>query len=168
MGRSFTYCWQHREILRYRDGAPIVFAYGSQFARRGVCPEDEVYLVSVHRGRVHLLGKMRVRVVTHSADDFRRYAGLEPAPAAEYLVAAAYTPAWLVALPVELARSLSFVRAGQLVGLAFRGEELVDSQSLRSVRKLSPESAAALDELLAALVPYRPGTCVGPVPQYNS
>ena len=75
MGRFFTYCWQHGEMLRYRDGAPVGFAYGSQFARRGICPDDEVYIVSVHRGRVYLLGKMLVRVVTHCADDFRRYAG---------------------------------------------------------------------------------------------
>ena len=156
MGRFFTYCWQHGEMLRYRDGAPVGFAYGSQFARRGICPDDEVYIVSVHRGRVYLLGKMLVRVVTHGADDFRRYAGLEPEPAAEYLVAEASTPARLVALPVELARALRFVRGKQLVGLTFRGEELVDRQSLRSVRRLSAASAAALDELLPALEPYRP------------
>jgi hypothetical protein len=162
MGRSFTYCWQHSEMLRYRHGASVGFAYGSQFARRGVCPDDEVYIVSVHRGRVHLLSKMLVRIVTHSADDFRRYAGVEPAPAAEYLVAEAYTPARLVALPVELARSLRFVRGKQLVGLAFCGEELVNRQSLRSVRHLSAESAAALDELLPALEPYRPGEAAGP------
>src|SRR5437588_9776411 len=155
MGRFFTYCWQHREMLRYRDGAPVVFAYGSQFARRGICPDDEVYIVSVHHGLVHLLGKMLVRVVTHAADDFRRYAGLEPEPAAEYLVARAYTPARLVPLPVELARALRFVRARDLVGLAFRGEGLVDPQSLRSVRQLSAESAAALDGWLPALQPYR-------------
>ena len=35
-------------------------------------------------------------------------------------------------------------------------EALVDRQSLRSVRRLSAESAAALDELLPALEPYRP------------
>jgi hypothetical protein len=157
VAQFFTYCWQHGEMLRYRDGAPVCFAYGSQFARRGVCPDDEVYIVSVHRGRVHLLGKMRVRVVTNSAEDFRRYAGLEPAAAAEYLVAEAYTPARLVALAGELARSLRFFRGKELVGLACNDEGLVDPQSLRSVRRLGPESAAALDELLPALQPYRPG-----------
>jgi hypothetical protein len=156
MGRFFTYCWQHREMLRHREGAPVGFAYGSQFARRGVCPDDEVYIVSVHRGRVYLLGKMLVRLVSHSADEFRRYAGWEPEPAAEYLLAEASTPARLVALPVELIRSLRFGRGKQLVGLAFRGEELVDRQSLRSVRRLSAASARALDELLPALEPYGP------------
>jgi hypothetical protein len=163
MGRSFTYCWQHSEVLRYCDGAPILFAYGSQFARRGVCPGDEVYIVSVRRGCVHLLGKMLVRAVTHSADDCRRYAGVDPEPATEYLVAEAYTPARLVPLSDELTRSLRFVRGKQLVGLAFREEALVDRQSLRSVRRLSAESAAALDELLPPLVPCRPRECSGQV-----
>ena len=36
MGRFFTYSWQHREMLRYPDGEPVCFAYGSQFARREV------------------------------------------------------------------------------------------------------------------------------------
>ena len=162
MGRFFTYCWQHSEALRYRDGEPIVFAYGSQFARRGVCPGDEVYIVSIHRGRVHLLSKMLVRAVTNSADDCRRYAGVDPEPAAEYLVAEAYTPARLTPLPDDLARSLRFLRGKQLVGLAFRDEALVDRQSLRSVRRLSAESAAALDGLLPALEPHRPGEKAGP------
>ncbi len=160
MGRSFTYCWQHSEVLRYPDGAPVVFAYGSQFARRGVCPGDEVYIVSVHRGRVHLLGKMRVRLVTHSAADFRRYSGLDPGPAAEYLLAEAYTPARLVPLPGEVARGLRFLRGKEAVGLAYRGEDLVNPQSLRGVRPLSAEGALALDGLLPALVPYQPGDAV--------
>jgi hypothetical protein len=158
VAQSFTYSWQHREVLRYRDGAAVVFAYGSQFARRGVCPDDAVYIVSVHRGRVHLLSKMLVRLVTHSADDFRRYAGLDSEPEAkEYLLAAAYTPARRVPLPAEIARSLRLFRGQKLVGLAFRGEDLVDRQSLRSLRRLSAESAAALDALLPPLQPFRPG-----------
>ena len=162
MARFFTYCWQHSEMLRYRDGEPVSAAYGSQFARRGVCPEDVVYIVSVHRGHVHLLGKMLVRAVTHSADDYMRLVGEEPEPAAEYLVAEACTPARLVQLSDELARGLRFHRGKQLVGLSFREEAVVDRQSLRSVRRLSAESAAALDELLPALEPFRPAAGVAP------
>ena len=101
MGRFFTYCWQHSEVLRYRDGELVAFAYGSQFARRGVGPGDEVYIVSVHRGRVHLLSKLLVRAVTPSAADCRRWAGVDPEPAAEYLLAEACTPARLVPLSDE-------------------------------------------------------------------
>jgi hypothetical protein len=158
MVQFFTYCWQHREALRHRDGEPVGIAYGSQFARRGVLPGDDVYIVSVHHGHVHLLGKMLVRAVTHSAEDYRRLVGREPEPAAEYLVAEACTPARLVRLSDELARGLRFLRGKRLVGLAFREEALVDRQSLRSIRRLSSESAAALDELLPPLEPFRPGS----------
>jgi hypothetical protein len=157
MAQFFTYCWQHREMLRHRDGEPVGIAYGSQFARRGVLPGDEVYIVSVHHGWVHLLGKMLIRVVTQSAEDYRRLVGREPEPAPEYLVAEACTPARLVRLPDELVRGLRFLRGKQLVGLSLREEVLVDRQSLRSVRRLSAESAAALDELLPPLEPFRPG-----------
>jgi hypothetical protein len=158
MGRFYTYSWQHSAMLRYRDGEPVGYAYGSQFARRGVCPDDEVYIVSVHRGRVHLLSKMLVRAVTYSAEDCRRWAGgpLHLEPAAEYLLAEACTPARLVPLPDGVSRALRFVRGQQLVGLAYRGEGLVDPQGLRGVRQLGADSAAALDEFLPALVPFRP------------
>jgi hypothetical protein len=56
-----------------------------------------------------------------------------------------------------VAQGLRFLRGKQQVGLTFREEALVDRQSLRSVRHLSPESAAALDALLPALEPFRPG-----------
>jgi hypothetical protein len=141
MVRFFTYCWQHSEVLRYPDGERVVVAYGSQFARRGICPMDEVYFVSIRGGRIHLLSKMVVRVVTHSAEHCRRYAGVAPEPAAEYLIAGSYTPARLVLLPGELARSLRFIRGKEWVALNFRDETLVDRQSLRSVRRVSAPSA---------------------------
>jgi hypothetical protein len=158
MGRFYTYSWQHREMLRYPEGAPIGLAYGSQFARRGICPDDEVYMVSVRHGRVYVLGKMRVRAVTYSADDCRRWAGesLPLEPAAEYLLAAACTPARLVTLPEEMARSLRFLRSKQSVGLTFDEDGKVDRQSMRSVRQLCAVSAAALDALLPALEPFAP------------
>jgi hypothetical protein len=157
MGQFFTYCWQHSEVLRYRDGEPIVFAYGSQFTRRGVGQGDEVFIVSLHCGCVHLLGKMRVRAITKSADDCRSYAGVDPEPAAEYLVAEAYTPARLTPLPHDLARSLRFLRGKKQVGLVFRDELRVDHQSLRSVRRLCAESAEVLANLLPALEQHQPG-----------
>jgi hypothetical protein len=157
MGQFFTYCWQHAEMKQYPTGQLIGFAYGSQFARRGVQPGDQVYIVSVHLGRVHLLGKMLVQMVTNSANDYRRLVGEEPAPAAEYLIAAECTPAQLIEVPLEVCKRLLFLRGKRQVGLTFRDEDRVDRQSLRSVRRLSPESARALDELLPALEPYRPG-----------
>ncbi len=45
-------------MRRHPAGEPIGIAYGSQFARRGVCPDDLLYIVSVNQARVHLLGKM--------------------------------------------------------------------------------------------------------------
>src|SRR5437879_4684937 len=113
----FTSCWQHREMVRHGDGEPVGVAYGSPFARRGVCPNDEVYIVSVHRGHVYLLGKMLVGAVTYAADDYRRLVGAEPEPAPEYLIADECTPARLVELPDEVARGLRFRRGKQFVGL---------------------------------------------------
>src|SRR5262249_29484345 len=152
------YCWQHREALREPTGQPVDTAYRSQFSRRGVRPGDEVYIVSIHRGRVHLLGKMRVGAVLQSADEHRRLVVEEPEPAPACLVAAACTPAGLVELPEEVVLGSRFLRGSrQQVTLSFR-DGLVDRQSLRSVRRLSAESAAALDELLPEMAPFRART----------
>jgi hypothetical protein len=83
MARAFPYGWRYREALRHGDGAPIGIIYGTQFARRGVCPDDVVYMVAVHRGEVSLLGKVLVDVVTYGADTYRRWVGAAPAPALE-------------------------------------------------------------------------------------
>src|SRR5262249_28034486 len=102
-----------------------------------------------------------VGAVLQSADDYRRLVGEEPEPAPEYLVAEACTPAGLVELPEEVVLGLRFLRGSrQQVSLSFR-DGLVDRQSLRSVRQLSAESAAALDKLLPEMVPFRPTT--GPI-----
>src|SRR5262245_20873481 len=158
MPQFFTYSWKFQEASDYRSGEPIGVAYGSRFARRGIVPGDVVYIVSVQKGNVYLLGKMLVGLVTYSAEDYRRWVSTEPPSAAEYLVAEACTPAKLERLSEELARSLRFLRGKQHVGLVFRKEGGVDPQSLRSVRQLSPDSAIVLDRLLPALVRFRPAS----------
>jgi hypothetical protein len=157
MAQFFTYCWQHRQVLLGSTGDPVGTAYGSQFSRRGIRPGDDVYIVSVHRGRVHLLGKMRVGTVLRSVDEYRRLTGEEPTRADEYLIADACTPGREQELSRELTRDLRFLRGKHLVGLTIGEEGRVDRQSLRSVRRLNAESAAALDALLPPVEPFRPG-----------
>lgn len=151
---SFTYGWRHAEMARYRDGDLVRLAYGSQFASRGVRPNDEVYFVSVHRGHVYVIGKMRVLAVTHSADDCRRWAGadLTIEPAAEYLLAQAMTPCRLVRLSDETTRALRFVRRNDLSASLPFEKDKVSAQCLRGVRRLTPSSARLLDTLLPRLV----------------
>jgi hypothetical protein len=150
MARAFTYGWRFREARRHRIGAPIGIAYGSQFARRGVCPDDLIYLVSVHRGEMYLLGKILLDEVSYCAEEYLKQVGADPLPALEYVIAHAGTPARLVRVPHEVACRLRFQRRGQVIGLTFREGGAVDPQSLRGVRRLSAASAAALDKLLPA------------------
>jgi hypothetical protein len=156
---SFTYGWRHSEMARYRDGDLVRLAYGSQFASRGVRPNDEVYFVSVHRGHVYLIGKMRALAVTHSGDDCRRWAGPDLAiePAAEYLLAQAISPCRLVRLSDETTRALRFVRRNDLSAALPFQKDKVSAQCLRGVRRLTPSSARLLDALLPGLVACRFG-----------
>jgi len=150
MTQCFTFGWKHREMLRYPDGAAIPAAWGSRFSQQGMVPGDVVYLMSVHHGRVHLLGKMIVQAVTFLAEDYRRLVGTAPPPAVEYLIADSFTPARLVHLSDEQARALRFRRGEKRVPLKFR-ETGVDPQSLRGLRRLTAESAVQCDRLLPPL-----------------
>src|SRR5262245_17646879 len=131
MVRYFTYGWRHREMRRHGAGEPIGIAYGSQFARRGVRPNDEIYIVSVHRGRVYLLGKMQAGVVGYCADTFLQWVGTDPPPALEHVIAYACTPAGPIRLPDEVVERLRFRRGKEFVGLSLRDGELTERQSLR-------------------------------------
>jgi hypothetical protein len=68
MARAFTYGWRYREARRPRPGAPIGIVYGSQFARRGGRPDDLLYIVSVHRGTMYVLGKILCDEVSYCAE----------------------------------------------------------------------------------------------------
>lgn len=60
MARFFTYGWQYAEARKERKGEPLRHAAGSRFSNRGIESGDFVYVVAVHEGKLHVLGKMQV------------------------------------------------------------------------------------------------------------
>jgi hypothetical protein len=155
MARFYTYGWQYAEARKEPEGEPLAHAAGSRFTSRGIEPGDVVYIVAVHKGGLHLLGKMAVGAIV-GKDEARRALSAEPYDAPEHLIACACTPTRLVAVPEEVARQLRFVSRSGSDSLAFREDGTLDPQTLRGIRELTGESSERLDGLLEPMAPFLP------------
>jgi hypothetical protein len=154
MARFFTHGWQYAEALKEEDKA-LCHAAGSRFSSRGIEPGDFVYVVAVHEGELHVLGKMQVgKIVTK--DEARRILGTEPYDAPEHVIATACTQATLRRVHTTLAKELRFISGLQKKSLAFREEGVLEPQAVRNILELDAESASRLDELLGEMMPYAP------------
>lgn len=149
--RGFTHYWNRESWENPRSrGGNLKWLASSLWERAGVKPGDPIYPVTFRDGHMYLLGRMTVdRVVTRPA-------------AIQLLGANDIWEAPLVAigrpegttdlnysrsLPLEIVRQLRFDSAGEARPLVFVGDEL-DQQTLRGVRRLTPESVDLLDEAL--------------------
>src|SRR5688500_12901826 len=60
----FTYLWTNEcrtNMIGYgSEGEPLNLSAGSAFTKRGVKKGDVVYVISVHKGKVYLVGRMKV------------------------------------------------------------------------------------------------------------
>ena len=66
MPRFFTYYWTNRRWDERRargQGALLRHIASTRFIRRGVRPGDQVYVVTVLRGELYLLGKLVVGAI---------------------------------------------------------------------------------------------------------
>jgi len=155
MARFYTYGWQYTEARNEPEGEPLAHAAGSRFTSRGIEPGDIVYIVAVHQGMMHLLGKMAVGAIV-GKDEARRIFGAEPYDAPEHLIASACTTARLKVVPAEVARELRFVSRSGSDALVFREDGTLDPQTLRGIRELEGESSERVDTLLEPMAPFVP------------
>lgn len=89
-------------------------------------------------------------------DEARHILGVEPYDAPEHVIASACTRAQLKKVPVTVAKELRFVSGSRKKGLAFREEDVLKPQTVRSIRELDAESASRLDALLGEMVAFIP------------
>ena len=162
MARYFTAYWKNVNCEDARDqgldGAPLDHTAGSRFNRSGVGSvaeeRDYVYVVTVRKGVLFLVGKMEVRGPAVTQKQAAESLSYESYDAPEHLMAKACTPMrfnWKDPVSISTTRALEFKVPGtnRTRRLKFRpGTTLLDPQTLRSVRQLTPQSAVRLDALL--------------------
>ena len=137
MPAYFTHYWQREPAS---DPYPKVCAqaFSSQFSERGVDAGDRVYFVSYYSKRPFLVGAITVAAPPESLDD-----GGE---CIEAVPGSGSTKDFSRAIPLETVKALR--RADTGLGLKFISDDTLDSQTLRGVQRITPESGQLLEQLL--------------------
>jgi hypothetical protein len=122
------------------------------FTKRGVSPEDVVYIVSILDGTLLIGGRIIVEEIVSRAELVRRRNDDRFYDAAEWIIAKPDSGTRLDlhrALDPDLTRRLRFTsRKSQPKSLFFASEAKLDGQTTRGVRELTPESAKLLDRII--------------------
>jgi hypothetical protein len=156
MSRYFTHYWDNKtwEDLRVdQHGDVLDYIGGNQFRRRGLQPEDHVYVITVITGQLYLLGKLVIGDLG-DIDTIAQQLNTTPAQlwsAADHIRASAATPMdFERRVPLELTEQLRF-HSDSATRVVFKSPGHLDTQTMRSVRELTPESAQLLDSILSPL-----------------
>ena len=152
---SYTHYWTNNTcdeaIALGLSGERLDHVGDSRFSQRGVQKGDNIYVVTVRKGRLFLIGRLTVEKIVHSDAEARRLLNYEPWPAPDHLIAGeeACTPQRFDnEVPMDLVRQLGFESPDGPTALKFKSENNLDQQTLRGVRRLTPSSAAVLESLL--------------------
>ena len=133
---------------------PLDHTADNRFEQRGVSVGDCVYVVTVRKGTLYLVGKLEVGEMLWSDDEAEARLGYSVWSADQHLIASRCTPVQLVEVPSEVVARLRFVSRAGCVTVKFSSPGVLDGQTLRGVRRLEPPSAAELDRFLPEMEPF--------------
>lgn len=157
MANAFTFYWGAKGWQAYGQGDPLRGAGGSDFLGK-VGPGDRVYATNIAGGILRLLGAFTVGKVTAASE------GRPPGVtwvAKEYLWPEAGTASGFSfrELSLELVSGLRFEGGADRVAMDRHAAGQVERNAMRTVRRLTPDSAQLLEQALttASVAPGIPG-----------
>jgi hypothetical protein len=152
MKRHFTCYWTNATCKGHADyeGNPLEHTSGNRFVKSGVESDDSVYVVTVRKGLLYLIGRLTVARICSRAEAQEVLGTDDLWDAKDHIIAASATPMrFEFKVPIDITEKLLFIRkSGAVERPVFKKSGYLDQQTLRCVRKLSPESARLLDKLL--------------------
>lgn len=158
----YTHYWTNEtwEEMRELSGKKdlLMHTASNMFCERHVESGDIVYVVTVIKGKLYLLGKMQV-VEVCTRERAAELLGDDPEnlwEANDHIVAeSATTMNFDNRVPDDVVISLRFASGTKVVPLKFKSPGIIDQQTLRGVRELSSLSATKLDSLLPEMKPVK-------------
>lgn len=152
MKSYFTHYWKNSTCQEQEWSPDSVLNYtaGNMFRKRGVKQGDRVFVVTVSRGRLFLVGAMDVREIltrTQAARELKTSVW----NAAEHLVAvrgSASSKRFDRVVPPEIVRELMFEGPDGPIPPKMIDDTRLDQQTLRGVRKLTTASGRLLEGCL--------------------
>jgi hypothetical protein len=155
MARYYTQYWSKEWLRDERiiEDELLNHTAGNQFFKKwGVIPGDFIYIVTVNKGQLYLMGRMEVDKVCSQKEAEKLLGTSDLWEGKDHLIAKP-DPEILRfdrQVPLDVTKRLRFLSpTGKIRSLVFTSPTELDRQTLRGVRKLTSESAAELDRLLA-------------------
>ncbi|MGE3595805.1 MAG: HNH endonuclease [Dehalococcoidia bacterium] len=145
--RFFTHYWQNDTWAAHGEGQLNATA-SNQFRRSGVAPGDAVYVVTVIEGILYVGCRLVVDEVVSRREAARRLGTSDLWNASDFVLAKRaerFLPDR--AVPRSVVERLRFVPDRKP---KFKKAGVLDQQTLRGIRELTPASARLLDEVLDA------------------
>lgn len=147
--RCLTQYWKNStwRSVSAQDGKPLTYTAGN--ALRTVNEGDVLYIITNLQGKLYLCGRIRAERVL-SREEAEELLGGEVWDAKWHVVCGEKTAdaeRYNREIPSAIASELSFDVGGEHRRLVMR-DDGVDRQTVRGLRELTPESAAALDQLI--------------------
>ena len=151
--KYWTQYWKNStcEMMKPHEGQPLDHAASNEYSRRGVAAGDWLYVVTVVKGDLHLIGRMKVDRVASQAEAARILGTTDIWEASGYCLSTS-SEASPMRFDVMVSRGdrdlpRFFTRSG-LSSLKVDEEGRLDQQTLRSIRELTEESARLLDKYI--------------------
>ena len=162
MSKYFTHYWTNQTWIHQKKyssidsiGSLLVHTAGNLFSKRGIDIGDEIYVVSVIKGKLYLCGKLivgKICNIEEAAAILNSEVG-DLWEASEHIIASAATAQHFhLEVPLEIIQKLRFKSGKELKSLVFSSPSYLDQQTLRGFREINSESASELDNLLPPLV----------------
>lgn len=138
MPSAFTHYWQREKLDESDSPRLCTQAFSSQFVQRGVSTGDRVFFVSYYGKRPFLVGAITVASDPVELDEGGEYITAIPGSGS--------VMDFERAIPIDIARQIIRLDTGG--GWKFVSADVMDSQTLRGVQRITADSAALLDGLL--------------------
>ena len=155
MSRYFIHYWSNRTwrsvFDRLAEGTSLIHTAGEQFRRRRVKTGDFIYVVTVVRGRLFLTGRMQVYRVLSQREAETYLKDKNIWRASIHLVARSNsaTPIRLNRIvPLAVVQRLRFISGKAVKQPVFESPGRLYTQTFRTLREMTPDSAAELNKLL--------------------
>jgi HNH endonuclease len=151
MPRYFTHYWRNETLEQEQaegfEGRPITAVYSSLFLARGVGPGDFLYEVTTAGGNLCLIARLEVERVCKRTEAGESH--WDDTWGDDVAFARQSTPhrfdTWV---PLAVVEQLRFQGQDGISALKFVAPGILDRQTLRGLRELTPASAVLLDQVI--------------------
>ncbi len=156
MARYFTHYWSNATWENLddseHDGEELSHTAGNLFRTSGVSEDDFIYIITVQKGWLYVLARMEVDGVYDQDEAAHILETSDLWEAKDHVIAKSSTQMRFESapIPMDIAKNLEFFSSQGTKRPKLTPTGILDQQTLRAVRELTPESAHQLDQLIKA------------------